>query len=71
MCLHRSGPSGSSYDPFKLCGGSITIEVGERSEVFRSFTMNACPPGTCRMSTQLRNDTKMNRPIALPLPGKI
>ena len=44
MCLHLGGREGSSVDPFKLWGGSMTIDEDDRSGVFLSLTMNAWPP---------------------------
>ena len=41
MCLHLGGREGSRVDPFKLWGGSMTIDEGDLSGVFRSLTINA------------------------------
>lgn len=44
MCLHLGGREGSSVDPLKLWGGSMTIDEGDLSGVFLSLTINAWPP---------------------------
>lgn len=44
MCLQRRGASVSGWEPLSVCGGSMTIDEGERSAVLRNLNMNAWPP---------------------------
>lgn len=44
ICLHRGGSDVSTWVPFSVCGGSMTIADDERSAVGRNLIVKACPP---------------------------
>ena len=50
ICLQRGGSEGSKSVPFRLYGGSKTIEDGDRSDVDLNLIVNACPPENSSIS---------------------
>ena len=67
---HRGGSDALNCDPLISRGGSITMEVGERSTVLRNFSMKAWPAEYLRRNYPVPNAGKSALPMAFALPGR-